>query len=174
MWPLVLTSLVTAQAPVVPWLLTPSIVSLVDLLSLFSTLSKAYLGYLPLVRAFLRWSISCWSNSGLLHTVLTLWERELMTLNLAVRWWWLSHCRYWSVCVGFLYTVMDRLPSDSGLTNGVQEGDGPILFLVLHCKPDGRVNTVNVLKEVLFVDLLVDDKGVIHKPVTKPSGRGST
>ena len=24
-----------------------------------------------------------------------------MTLNLAERLWWLSHCKYWSVCVGF-------------------------------------------------------------------------
>ena len=67
---------------------------------------------------------------------------------------------------------MDRLPSASGLTSGVQEGDGPILLVVLHCKPDGRVNTVDVLKEVLFVDLLLDDKGVIHKPAPKPRGWG--
>ena len=37
------------------------------------------------------------------------------------------------------------------------------------------VNTVNVLKEVLFVDFLVDDKGVIHKPAPEPGRvRGST
>ena len=42
-----------------PWLLAPSITSLVDLLSLFSTLFKAHLGYLILVRVFLRWSFSC-------------------------------------------------------------------------------------------------------------------
>ena len=34
--------------------ITPSMVTLVDLLSLFSTLSKGHLGYLHLVRAFLR------------------------------------------------------------------------------------------------------------------------
>ena len=34
--------------------------------------------------------------------------------------------------------------------NDVQEGDGPILLVALHCKPDDRVNTVNVLKEALF------------------------
>ena len=84
MCPFVLTSLVATWVPVVPWLLTPSMASLVHLLSLFSTLSKAHLGYLHWVRAYLRWSISCWSNSGLLHTVLALWERVLMTLNLAV------------------------------------------------------------------------------------------
>ena len=56
--------------------------------------------------------------------------------------------------------------------NGVQEGDGPILLVVLHCKLYGRVNTVYVLKEALFVDLLVDDKGVIHIPAPEPGGLG--
>ena len=44
--------------------------------------------------------------------------------------------------------------------NGIQEGDGAILLVVLYCKPYSRVNTVYVLKEALFVGLLVDDKGV--------------
>ena len=48
--------------------------------------------------------------------------------------------------------------------NGVQEGDGPILLVVLHTELGGRVNTVDVLKEALFFDLLVNDNGVIHKP----------
>ena len=74
MWPLLLTSLVAAGVPLVPWLLTPSMASLEDLLSLFPTLSKAHLGYLHWVRAFLRCSFSCVSNSGLLHTVLALWR----------------------------------------------------------------------------------------------------
>ena len=59
------------------------------------------LGIFAWVRAFLGCSFSCLSNSGLLHTVLALWERVLITLNLAERLWWLSHCRYWSVWVGF-------------------------------------------------------------------------
>ena len=56
--------------------------------------------------------------------------------------------------------------------NSVQEGDGPILLVVLYCKPYSRVNTVNVLKEALFVGFFVDDKGVIHIPVPEPGGRG--
>ena len=56
--------------------------------------------------------------------------------------------------------------------NGVQEGDGPILLVVLHCKLYGRINTIYVLEEALFVDLLVDDKGVIHKPAPEPRGLG--
>ena len=63
----------------------------------FLCLVQAHLGYLHLVRAFLRCSFSCLSNSGLLHTVWALWERVLITLNLAERLWWLSHCKYWSV-----------------------------------------------------------------------------
>ena len=63
------------------------------------------------------------SKSGLLHTVLALWERVLITLNLTERLWWLSHCRYWSVWVGFLYTVMDRLSLSSGFTMVSKEGD---------------------------------------------------
>ena len=57
--------------------------------------------------------------------------------------------------------------------NGVQEGDGPILLVVLHCKLYGRVDTVYVLKEALFVGLLVDDKGVIHIPAPEPRGVGA-
>ena len=67
---------------------------------------------------------------------------------------------------------MDRPPFSSGLYNGVQEGDGTILLIVLHSKFYGRVNTVNVSEEVLFIDFLVDDKDVIHKPASEPGGVG--
>ena len=30
-----------------------------------------------------------------------------------------------------------------------------------------------MLEEVLFIDFLVDDKGVIHKPVPEPGGWGA-
>ena len=104
-WPLVLTWLVVGWVPAVPWLFPPSITPLEGLLSHFCTLSKAHFGYLHWVSAFLRWSISLLSSSGLLHTVLALWVRVLVTLNFAERWWWLSHCKYWSKWIGFLYTV---------------------------------------------------------------------
>ena len=54
--------------------------------------------------------------------------------------------------------------------NSVQKGDGTILFVVLYCKPNGRINTVDVLKEALFVGFLVDDKGVIHIPAPELRG----
>ena len=111
MWPWVLTALVAGWPPVVPWLLALSEASLESLLSLLSTLSKAHLGYLHCVSAFLRWAFSLQRSSGLLQTVWALCERMWITLNLAERWWWLSHYRYWSVWVGFLYTVIDKAPS---------------------------------------------------------------
>ena len=57
--------------------------------------------------------------------------------------------------------------------NSIQEGDGAILLIVLYCKPYGRVNTVNVLKETLFIGFLVDDKGVIYIPAPEPGGWGA-
>ena len=57
--------------------------------------------------------------------------------------------------------------------NSIQEGDGAILLVVLYCKPYGRVNTVDVLKEAFFISFLVDDKGVIYIPVPEPGGWGA-
>ena len=54
--------------------------------------------------------------------------------------------------------------------NSVQEGDGAILLVVLYCKPYGRVNTIYVLKEALFVGFLVDDKVVIYIPAQNLGG----
>ena len=56
----------------------------------------------------------------------------------------------------------------------IQEGGGPILLAVLYCKPYGKVNTVNVLKEALFVGFLVDDKGVIYIPAPELGGVGQS
>ena len=57
--------------------------------------------------------------------------------------------------------------------NSVQEGDGTILLVVLYCKPNGRVNTVYMLEEALFISFLVDDKGVIHIPAPELRGLGA-
>ena len=57
--------------------------------------------------------------------------------------------------------------------NSVQEGDGTIPLIVLYCKPYGRVNTVYVLQEALFIDFLMDDKGVIHIPAPELGGWGA-
>ena len=48
----------------------------------------------------------------------------------------------------------------------------PSSIIVCHCTFYGRVNTINVLKEVIFIDFFVDDEGVIHKPAPEPGGEG--
>ena len=95
----------------------------------FLHLVQSPLGIFTFGESFPEVFFSCLSNSGLLHTVWALWERVLITLNLAERLWWLSHCKYWSVWVGFLYTVMDRLPFSSGFTMVSKKGMEPFSLL---------------------------------------------
>ena len=77
------------------------------------------------------------------------------------------------VCVcGFPVNSDRKCAISLRFDNGVQERDGATL-LVLHCKLYSRVNTVDVLKEALFFDFLVDDKGVIYKPAPEPGGFGA-
>ena len=76
------------------------------------------------------------------------------------------------VCVFPVYSYGQRT-INLWFNNSVQEGDGTILLIVLYCEPYGRVNTVYVLQEALFIDFLVDDKGVIHIPALELGGGGS-
>ena len=84
----------------------------------------AHLGYLHLTKSSL-WCSNSFKSSGPLQTVLGLWVRVPMTLYLAERLWWLSHCKYWSVWVGLEYTVMDRELCASCLTKVSGKGIDP-------------------------------------------------
>ena len=64
-------------------------------------------------------------SSGSVQTVLALWVSVPMTLCLAERLWRLSHCKYWSVCVGLQYTVMDREPSACSVIKVSRKGIAP-------------------------------------------------
>ena len=92
---------------------------------LFNTFSLAF----SVDRASLRCCYSFFRSSGPVQTVLTLWLRVPMTLYLAARLWWLSHCTYWSVWLGFLYTEIDRELSASGLTKISRNGIAPFSWL---------------------------------------------
>ena len=63
---------------------------------------------------------------------------------------------------------MDRPPFSSGFTVVSKKGVEPFSLL------SSTLNfmAVNVLEEVLFIDFLVDDKGVIQKPVPEPGEVG--
>ena len=67
---------------------------------------------------------------------------------------------------------MDRLPFTSGFTMVSKKEMHPS-SLLSSTKFYGRVNTVYVLEEALFIGLLVDNKGVIHIPVPEPGGWGA-
>ena len=98
---------------------------LVFFLHLMLALFKAHVGYLQLFNALFRWYSSFFSSCLLEQTVLFLYFRVLITLYLEDRWWWLSHCKYKSVCVGFLYTVVNRGLSGWGKTTVSRKGRDP-------------------------------------------------
>ena len=85
-------------------------VALVLILTLFNT----HAGYLHLVSVYFKCSSFCWNSSGLEQMVWALWWSEPTTLYLDDTIWLLSLCKYRSVCVHFLYTVVLRLPSSFG------------------------------------------------------------
>ena len=88
----------------------------------------------------LRWSSSSLSSWLLEQTVLALCLRVLITLNVADRWWQLSHCKYKSVYVGFLYTDVRRESSGCGITIVSRKGMDPSAFSIFCCKLDMRVH----------------------------------
>ena len=108
-----------------PWVLLPSW----PLKTFLSTLSSAHLEYLHLVSTLLTWCNSLVRSSGPVQTTLALWVSVLTILYLAVRLWWLSHCKYSSVGMDFLYTVMDKELSASGLTKVSRKGIVPFPWL---------------------------------------------
>ena len=55
-------------------------------------------------------------------TISARWFRVLMTPSSCSSGWWESNSKYWSVCVGFLYTSMLRLLSSSMCTAQSKKG----------------------------------------------------
>ena len=101
----------------------------VGALILFFTLLRAQLGYLFSFRTFCRWYSSSSNSCCVEHTILALWCKVLTTLYFAAMVWWLSHCRYKSVWVGFLYTLVLKLPSEHGVTKVSRKGMDPSSLL---------------------------------------------
>ena len=82
----------------------------------------AHLGYLQAPSTSSRCCSSCLVNSGEEQMLWALCVRVLMTLYLAAILWLLSHGRYRSVWVGFLYTPIVKLPSFSGVMTVSRNG----------------------------------------------------
>ena len=90
----------------------------------------AHAGYLQDHKTFYMCVCSSSSWPLLEYISLALCSSELMTLYLLDMAWWLSHCRYWLVWVGFLYTVVDRLPSLWDVTKVSKKGIAPSALVV--------------------------------------------
>ena len=106
----------------------PLVSSQLLLITLFWTLLMAQLGYLHLPRASLRCFNSSLRSSGVVQTTLALWVSVPMTLYLEDTLWWLSHCKYWSVWVGFQYTWKERELSARGVTRVSRKGIAPFAW----------------------------------------------
>ena len=68
---------------------------------LIFTLLRAHVGYLHFFKLLYKCS-SFYSWVGPEQMVLALWNRIPIMLYLDGMAWWLSQCRYWCICVGFL------------------------------------------------------------------------
>ena len=101
----------------------------VGALILFFTLLRAQLGYLFSFKTFCRWCSSSSNSYWVEHTALALWCKVLTTLYFAAMVCWLSDCRYKSVWVGFLYTLVLKLPSEHGVTKVSRKGMDPSTLL---------------------------------------------
>ena len=111
----------------------------------------------PLINLW-RWFSSCCNSCGVEQMVCALWCKVPITLYFDVKVWWLSHCRYRSVCVGFLYTVVLRLPSSSGLINVSRKGIDPSSLWSSH------VNWICLSIELMCSrnSLLCDDSMIVN------------
>ena len=88
-------------------------------------LFNAHSGYLQLVSDWCRCFSSWCKSSGLEQICWALWWRVPTIPYLDVKVWLLSHCRYRAVWVGFLYTVVSRLPSSLGVIKTSRNGMEP-------------------------------------------------
>ena len=98
---------------------------LVAVLVFIFALFIAQAGYLHLWSATCMCFSSVLSSSSLEQMVLALCCNEPTTLYLDATVWLLSHWRYRSVWVGFLYTVVVKFPSLSGVMRTSRKGIEP-------------------------------------------------
>ena len=91
-------------------------------------LLRAHGGNLQASKAFLMYYISCYNVCWLEHITFALNANVLKTLFLAKMEWLLSQFRYWSVCVGFLYAITNKVLSEPRETRVSRKGKAPSWF----------------------------------------------
>ena len=118
-------------------------------------------------------ALNIWNNyltycvdwSGVVQTVLALWVSVTMTLYLAARLWWLSHCKYWSVCVWVFNTLLWIGNCLLAVLLRYQGKELPHFLSTFHCKLNCWIYTIDMIQKFLFTGLLLNDPCVIHEPV---------
>ena len=122
---------------------------------IYFILFKAHLGYLHVVRTFCRCFCSSSSCCLVEHTSLALWNNVLMALYLADMAWWLSHCKYWLVWIGFLYTLVSKLLSACGVTRVSRKGIEPsaLVFSAVNWIPSS-MELIYVKNSSLWTDFM--------------------
>ena len=95
------------------------------------------MAYLHLVRTFCRFSYSSFKCCVVELTGLALWSSVLITRYSAEVAWWLSQWQNWSVWVGFLTTVVMRLPSGWGMASVSRKNieSSALVFSAVNCMP---------------------------------------
>ena len=83
------------------------------------------MGYLHFFSAWKRCCSSLCNTCWFEQMVFALWYNVPTTLYFDGIVWWLSHCKYKAVCVGFLYIEVWRLPSSMGVIRISKRGMDP-------------------------------------------------
>ena len=116
-------------------------------------LLRAHVGYWQFLSALFRCFSSLYNSCVLEQMVFALCCSVPITLYFDVKGWWLSHCRYRSVWVGFLYT-------DGGLSKSIKN-IGKKFGVQVHCK--GGATIKNLLMAPKDKDPIQKQSGVIYK-----------
>ena len=134
------------------------------------TLCMAQEGYLHVVNASSMCVNSSFFCSWLEQMLLALCNKEFITLNLLAMEWWLSHCKYWLVWVGFLYMEVDKLPSSFTVTRVSRKGRNPSALVFSAVNWIFSSKLFKCWKNSSLCAVFLDDKSVIHIPLPKAWG----
>ena len=141
------------------WHLVWCLVLGVCFFSLFWCLLKIFLiahfGYLHSPSTCSRCCNSFSANSGVKQMVWALCVSVLMTLYFAAMLWLLSHGRYRSAWVGFLYTPIVNVPSVSGLMVVPRKGMEPSSFASSTVNWVDGICCIDVLEELFLMCLML-------------------
>ena len=166
------------------WLL--EVLIFVCLWFMLCILFSAHVRYFQWVNVSYKFCSSVPSIFGWAQTVMALSESVLTTIYLAAMWWWLSHWKYWPLCVGFLYTPVENVPSGVSVIMVFRSGIAPIwpgvlnvnmiaLSTELMCHKNLSLCSMSCMTKVssTYLNLTRTINESIHITVDNPIGRNN-